>query len=219
MQIDVIIDLTFMLVRLVLTVGLILLGFIGMMIVIVNHAISDLELYYTPKTRQNEIGEPFGVRCLRVLTSYTILTLPLFTAIVISLKFSGITELAPIYLTAMIGTPVILIGVRLLLNPTERLSIRYTRGEVDLFRERIHSLFFSYISITWIIFILSILEKTALGVTFETILGNFVMKPDMESFISITSGYVISLIILTIVSEAILMRLSPIVQVPWSTRD
>ena len=194
----------------------------GMLFILcINEGMSRLAIYHSPKSRNNCNGEPFYRKFFEVLMIYIFLSLFFFVAILVTMRFSGITNLDGSIIVSEIGTLFLMIMIRLLLNPTSEHLVKKiypnesTAIAIKIFKERIISLFFSYLCITWIIFSLYLLVKISEGVTFQSSVGYFIPTdfPDAIFFIIITYG--VSLFVLTLVTEIYLRLLLPFEQTPW----
>jgi hypothetical protein len=204
-----------------------------MLILTIDDVISKLATYHTPKSKSNKDGESFGIKFWRVLIAYAFLTLIFSFAIVISLRFSGITAGPAIVLVAPIGTLTFLIIMRLLLNPTwdhpiVKLKPREKLEDViKLFKERIFSIFFSYVCITWIVFILYLLVCIGSNIPFQESINYFFpslpsLAPSTELFsdiLTLFAAYVVSLFTLAFFAEIFLLRSLPIIQTPWDNKE
>lgn len=205
-----------------------ILFFVGFLILLgtlfifgINEALSRLAIYHAPKTQYNCHGEPFYIKVWKVFTFYVFLSIFFFVAILVTMRFSGITNLDGAVISSEIGTIFLLIIIRLLLNPTSDIHLKgiYPKesreGAIKIFKERIVSLFFSYLCITWMIFILYLLVN--IGVNIRTSLDYFV-PPDLFDLSSISLvffSYIISLFVLTLITEGFLRWRLPIDQTPW----
>ncbi|MGD1005235.1 MAG: hypothetical protein ABR887_07420 [Methanoregulaceae archaeon] len=206
----------------ILMFGFVLILYVGLLILTIDVGMTKLATYHTPKTQYNINGEPFGVKFWRVLIVYAFLSLIIFIAIIITLRFSGITNVAASLLVAQMGTVVLLILMRLLLNPTWDHSLIKLKPEekpevtIKLFKERIFSLFFSYVCITWIVFMLYLLVSIGGNVQLSEAI-NYFIPPDLDlnAIIMLTVSYAASLFVLALVTELFLLRSLPIVQTPW----
>jgi hypothetical protein len=208
-----------------------ILFFVGFLILLgtlfifgINEALSRLAIYHSPKTRYNCHGEPFYIKVWRVFTLYVFLSIFFFVAILVTMRFSGITNLAGAVISSEIGTIFLLIIIRLLLNPISDIYLKgiYPKesreGAIKIFKERIVSLFFSYLCITWMVFILYLLVN--IGVSIQISLDYFVPSDlfDLSSISLLFFSYVISLLILTLITEGFLRWCLPIDQIPWNDK-
>ncbi len=199
---------------------------VGMLFILsINEVLSRLAIYHSPKTQNNVNGEPFLLKVWNVLITYVFLSLFFFVAILVTMRFSGITNLDGSVISSEIGTIFLLIVIRWLLNPTETASLQRSypkekaKDAIKIFKERIVSLFLSYICITWIIFVLYLIVNIAGGVSFQTSINYFVPNDLFQpgSLLMLFISYSVSLIFLTLITEAALRWFVPIDQTPWET--
>jgi hypothetical protein len=199
-----------------------LIAYSVMFILGISEAFTKLATYHTPKSKTCLNGEPFRTKLWKVFWVYIFLSIFFFFAIVVTMKFSGATNLNSNYITAEIGTLFLLILVRLSLNPVSDYTLKRIfpkespENALRIFKERISSLFFSYITITWMVLFFYLLSHIS-GTVSSQSETNFIpsdLQPGDIYFLLIT--YIISLLILTVVSEFYLRWRLPIDQTPWN---
>jgi len=220
-------------------VSLLLFGLFSWMIIRINAQMSALAQYHQPKTNFNKNGESIIVKWIKVSLIFLNLSPFVFFAIFISLKLifisinatqEEITSLnnATIFYT-FVGTIVFLFLMRLLMNPTRDnleslLKIRVREidkkviEEAGKFKERILSLFFSYICITLLIFIfysmVNILGSRNLAGLQERMIP-FIPTLDQNFIIVDIASFLLALVIFTTIGEIFLYAGSPIIQTQY----
>jgi hypothetical protein len=199
--------------------GFLFIIYASAQILFFNEEIDKISLYHTLKSKNSSTGEPFLKKCRKVINVYLRLSIFVFIPIYATLIFDGVSNPSTAAIIAQIGTIGILIMMRILLNPTwDHPFVIPKHGEritdaIKVFKERVFSLFFAFISITWIIVIL--LFFSTIGYNPQAVLSR-VTPPDLTGIMLgiLLLGYVISLIILTFIVERLLSRWIPILQTP-----
>ncbi len=219
-------------------------AYLGPFIVFIYDKISKLAIYHEPKTRNCDSGEPFFHKIIKVFWYYLCLTPFVFLSIYISLKFiqiistSSLDQIKNQNTSLALLTPTIalifLFLMRWLMNPTYSklhsfLKIRSkspvnkdTEKMAEIFKERVHSLFSSYICMTLIISLFFITATIATSVIARDL--SFFSNTMTSLFSTSLTGdmvieslilFIISLAILTIIIEVILLTEFPIIRVQW----
>jgi hypothetical protein len=173
-----------------------------------NQEIEKIATYY--------YGEPLLSTVWNILSSYVFLTPFVFIAIFITLIYYG-TDSGSAAIIAQIGTIELLIMMRFLLNPTwDYPFIKPKPNEsfinaIKSYKERMHSMFFSFISLFWIIIVLFFIAIMA-NWSYE-IESRFIPQGlDGMQIFAILFSYTISLLIFTLCSEWMISRWMPIEQ-------
>jgi hypothetical protein len=204
--------------------GFLFIAYVCIQIQVFNDEIERISLYHTPQSKNNITGEPYLKKCRKVIDSYLRLSIFVFIPIYATLIFDGVSNPSTAMIIAQIGTIGILIMMRILLNPTwDHPFVKPKCDEriidsIKVFKERVFSLFFAFISITWIIVIL--LFFSTIGLNFQAVL-NRVTPPDLNGIILVILlfSYIVSLTILTLIVEWILSKWKPILQTPITTSN
>jgi hypothetical protein len=223
--------------------ALLLIGFFLWLIERVNSHTAKLATYHEGKSKFNNKGENFFLKCFLVFVSYLNLSMPVFFSIYISIILmptpDNLTlDEAKLYYDAVIfytfvGTLVFLFIMRFLTNPTREnylILLKFRRVRLDnklfedirIFKERILSFFFSYICITLIIaifyFIVCLRASQSLG-GFESKIVRFIPIIDQTTLIVYTIAFFTALILFTIVIEMVLWMDHPIIKLPLEKKE
>jgi len=198
-----------------LVMAAIYIAFMFVIITIFNDELGKLSLYHTPKTKNNSNGEPFFTKCKKIIKVYLRLSIFIFVPIYATLVFDGMSNPDTIVMIAEIGTIAILIVSRILMNPTwDHPIIRENKNNekliesVLLFKERIFSLFFAFISITWIFLFLLLISTIGQPEVMPLVPKDIVGA----TLLILLIDYIISLVIIAIITEKALFEWQPIVQ-------
>lgn len=206
------------------------------LITFVNNHMSKLATYHEIQTGNNPNGEWIFSKFGLVLMSYLNLILPIFISLWISLKLIFLSLTVPqgeaetideaILIYSLVGTLVIFVLMRFLMNLTEKdvgsvLKVRVgeinenVKDKVRKFKERILSLFFSYVFITLLIFIFFLLANlygSQNGETFYQRMHPFLINVDPTVIPTYVLSFFIALVILAAGTEILLITGRPIIQ-------
>lgn len=188
--------------------GLIITLFTTILIAVLNEEIEKIATYHT--------REKYVKRCKNILGSYFKMSLFVFIPIYITLFFYGINPgLALLF--SQVGTVEFLVMMRILLNPTWDYPFVKPKFNENLvcivknFKERILSLFFSFISITWVISILFYISFM-MNSNFND-RSRFVPSDlDGVSLLALIISFIGSLVVFTLLTEFFLSKGIPVDQ-------